>query len=129
MGICVGFGIFFFVIFVGINLFEGNGFIFLLGVCIILLGIVIIGYVGSFCVKNMSEEEKCVVVKDFVLIKGLLVVLLVGVMSVCFVLGFDVGMFIKEVVLVGGVEGFYVGFFVIFLVILGGFLINVVYCL
>ena len=49
--------------FAGTNLFEGNGLILLLGVCITLAGIAIIGYAGSLRAQNMSEEEKRAAVK------------------------------------------------------------------
>ena len=129
LGTCAGFGTLFPAIFAGTNLFEGNGLILLLGVCITLSGIAIIGYAGSLRAKNMSEEEKRAAVKDFALTKGLLVALLAGVMSACFALGLDAGTPIKEAALAGGVEGLYAGLPVIFLVTLGGFLTNAVYCL
>ena len=109
LGTCAGFGTLFPAIFAGTNLFEGNGLILLLGVCITLSGIAIIGYAGSLRAKNMSEEEKRAAVKDFALTKGLLVALLAGVMSACFALGLDAGTPIKEAALAGGVEGLYAG--------------------
>ncbi len=115
--------------FAGTNLFEGNGLILLLGVCITLAGIAVIGYAGGLRAQNMSEEEKRAAVKDFALTKGLLVALLAGVMSACFALGLDAGTPIKEAALAGGVEGLYAGLPVIFLVTLGGFLTNAAYCL
>ena len=78
--------------------------ILLLGVCITLAGIAVIGYAGSLRAQNMSEEEKRAAVKDFALTKGLLVALLAGVMSACFALGLDAGTPIKEAALAGGVE-------------------------
>ncbi len=129
LGTCAGFGTLFPAIFAGTNLFEGNGLILLLGVCITLAGIAIIGYAGGLRAQNMSEEEKRAAVKDFALTKGLLVALLAGVMSACFALGLDAGTPIKEAALVGGVDGLYAGLPVIFLVTLGGFMTNAAYCL
>ena len=129
LGTCAGFGTLLPALFAGTNLFEGNGLILLLGVCITLAGIAIIGYAGSLRAQNMSEEEKRAAVKDFALTKGLLVALLAGVMSACFALGLDAGTPIKEAALAGGVEGLYAGLPVIFLVTFGGFLTNAVYCL
>ena len=43
--------------FAGTNLFEGNGLVLLLGVCITLAGIAIIGYAGSLRAQNMSEKK------------------------------------------------------------------------
>ena len=96
LGTCAGFGTLLPALFAGINLFEGNGLILLLGVCITLAGIAIIGYAGSLRAQNMSEEEKRAAVKDFALTKGLLVALLAGVMSACFALGLDAGTPIKN---------------------------------
>lgn len=78
LGTCAGFGTLLPALFAGTNLFEGNGLVLLLGVCITLAGIAIIGYAGSLRAQNMSEEEKRAAVKDFALTKGLLVALLAG---------------------------------------------------
>lgn len=129
LGTCAGFGTLFPAIFAGEDLFHGAGLTLLIGVCITLAGIAVIGYAGSLRSKNMSEEEKKAAVKDFALTKGLLVALLAGVMSACFALGLEAGTPIKEAALTQGVEGLYAGLPVIFLVTLGGFFTNAVYCI
>lgn len=129
LGTCAGFGTLFPALFAGKNLLQGEGLMLLIGVCITLAGIAIIGYAGSLRSKNMTEEEKKAAVKDFALTKGLLVALLAGVMSACFALGLDAGTQIKEAALAGGVEAIYAGLPVIFLVTLGGFCTNAVYCI
>ena len=101
----------------------------LIGVCITLAGITVIGYAGSLRSRNMSEEEKKAAVKDFALTRGLLVALLAGVMSACFALGLDAGTPIKQAALAGGVAPLYAGLPVIFLVTLGGFCTNAAYCI
>lgn len=128
LGTCAGFGTIFPAILKGEDLFTGSGLTLLIGVCITLAGIAIIGYAGSLRSKNMSEEERRAAVKDFALTKGLLVALLAGVMSACFALGLDSGTPIKEAALAGGIEGLYAGLPVIFLVTLGGFFTNAIYC-
>ncbi len=129
LGTCAGFGTLLPAIFAGTNLFQGQGLILLLGVCITLAGIAIIGYAGSLRAQNMSEEEKKAAIKDFALTKGLLVALLAGVMSACFALGLDAGTPIKEAAIANGVEPLYAGLPVILLVTLGGFLTNAAYCI
>ncbi len=129
LGTCAGFGTLFPAIFSGTDLFHGTGLMLLIGVCITLSGIAIIGYAGSLRSKNMSEEEKREAIKDFALGKGLLVALLAGVMSACFALGLDAGMPIKEAALAQGVAPLYAGLPLIFLVTLGGFITNAIYCL
>lgn len=129
LGTCAGFGTLFPAIFNGTDLLHGSGLMLLIGVCITLAGIAIIGYAGSLRSKNMTEEEKREAIKDFALGKGLAVALLAGVMSACFALGLDAGLPIKEAALAQGVAPLYAGLPLIFLVTLGGFLTNAAYCL
>ncbi len=129
LGTCSAFGTLLPALFAGIDIFVGGGLILLLGVCITLAGIAVIGFAGSLRAKNMSEEEKRAAIKDFALTKGLCVAILAGVMSACFALGLDAGVPIKEAALAGGVDPLYAGLAVILLVTFGGFLTNAVYCL
>ena len=129
LGTCAAFGTIFPALLKGEDLFHGSGLILLIGVCITLAGIAIIGYAGSLRSKNMSDEEKKAAVKDFALTKGLLVALLAGLMSACFALGLEAGSGIKQTALDGGVEALYAGLPVIFLVTLGGFFTNAVFCI
>lgn len=129
LGTCAGFGTLFPAIFGGTDLLHGSGLLLLIGVCITLAGIAVIGYAGSLRSKNMTEEEKRAAIKDFALTKGLLVALLAGVMSACFNLGLEAGKPIKEAAINGGVAALYAGLPVIFLITLGGFVTNFVYCI
>ena len=129
LGTCSAFGTLLPALLGGTDLLHGDGLILLLGVCITLVGIAVIGYAGSLRSRNMSEEEKRAAIKDFALTKGLLVALLAGVMSACFALGLDAGTPIKEAVLAGGVDPLFAGLPVILLVTLGGFFTNAVYCI
>lgn len=128
LGTCSAFGTLFPALMAGTDLFHGEGLVLLLGVCITLAGIAVIGYSGSLRSRSMSEEEKKAAVKDFALTKGLLVALLAGVMSACFALGLDAGSPIKEAALSANVNPFYAGLPVILLVTFGGFLTNAAYC-
>ena len=128
LGTCSAFGTLFPALMAGTDLFHGEGLVLLLGVCITLAGIAVIGYSGSLRSRSMSEEEKKAAVKDFALTKGLLVALLAGVMSACFALGLDAGSSIKEAALSANVNPLYAGLPVILLVTFGGFLTNAVYC-
>lgn len=58
LGTCAGFGTLFPALFAGKDLLHGDGLMLLIGVCITLAGIAVIGYAGSLRSKNMSEEEK-----------------------------------------------------------------------
>lgn len=129
LGTCAAFGTLFPAIIAGRDLFHGEGLMLLIGVCITLAGISVIGYAGSLRSKSMSEEEKKAAVKDFALTKGLLVALLAGIMSACFALGLEAGAPIKVATLAGGVKPIFAGLPVIFLVTLGGFFTNALFCI
>lgn len=129
LGTCAAFGTLLPPLLSGGNMLTGSGLILLLGVCITLAGISVIGYAGSLRAKNMSEEDKQAAIKDFALTKGLLVALLAGVMSACFNLGINAGIPIKDAALAGGVNPLFAGLPVIFLITLGGFATNAAYCL
>ena len=125
LGTCAGFGTILPAIMAGENLFKGAGLILLIGVCLTLMGIAIIGYAGSLRAQNMTEEEKKAAVKDFALTKGLLVALLAGVMSACFNLGLQAG----TPLTIDGVNPLYQSLPATMMVTLGGFITNAVYCL
>ena len=125
LGTCAGFGTLFPAIFARTDLFHGQGLILLIGVCITLAGIAVIGFAGSLRAKNMTEEEKKAAIKDFALTKGLLVALLAGVMSACFALGLDAG----KPLSIEGVNPLFETLPATFMVTIGGFITNAIYCL
>ena len=128
LGTCSAFGTLLPALFAGTDLLHGAGLILLIGVCITLAGIVVIGYAGSLRSRSMTDDEKRAAIRDFALTKGLLVALLAGVMSACFALGLDAGMPIREAAAAQGVDPLYAGLPVILLVTVGGFVTNAAYC-
>lgn len=129
LGTCSAFGTLLPAMFAGTDLFHGEGLILLLGVCITLAGITVIGFAGSLRTRGLSEEERRAAVKDFALTKGLLVALLAGLMSACFALGLDAGGGIREAATAAGADSLVAGLPVILLVTLGGFVTNAAYCI
>ena len=125
LGTCAAFGTLIPAIMGGTNLFQGEGLVLLIGVCIALAGISVIGYAGSLRAKNMSEEDKKKAIKDFALKKGILVALLCGAMSACFNLGLKAG----EPLVVDGVSDLFKTLPATLMVTCGGFITNAVYCL
>ena len=129
LGTCAAFGTLFPALLAGQNLFRGEGLALLLGVCITLAGIAVIGYAGSLRSQNMTDEEKRAAVKDFALTKGLAVALLAGVMSACFNLGLESGNEVLAKAREAGASDLFALNPVILLVTLGGFCTNAVYCI
>lgn len=111
------------------DLFHGEGLILLIGVCVTIAGIAIIGYAGGLRSQNMTEEQKKAAIKDFALTKGLLVALLAGVMSACFSLGLSAGSPITKTAESLGASGLFSSLPATMLVTLGGFVTNAIYCL
>ena len=129
LGTCSAFGTLIPALLKGDNLFRGDGLILLIGVCIAIAGICIIGYAGSLRDKNMTEEEKRKAVKDFALKKGILIALLAGVMSACFSLGLEAGAPIIAKAKALGAKDLMAQNPVTLLVTIGGFFTNAVYCI
>ena len=129
LGTCSAFGTLIPALLKGENLFRGDGLILLIGVCIAIAGISVIGYAGSLRDKNMTEEEKRKAVKDFALKKGILIALLAGVMSACFSLGLEAGDPIIAKVKSLGANDLMAQNPVTLLVTIGGFCTNAVYCI
>ena len=125
LGTCSAFGTIIPAIMVGEDLFHGKGLVLLIGVCIAIAGIAVIGYAGSLRAKNMSEEDKKKAIKDFALTKGLLVALLAGVMSACFALGLEAG----KPLVVDGANELFKTLPATMMVTFGGFITNAIYCL
>ena len=129
LGTCSAFGTLLPAVFGDMNLLRGPGLSLLIGVCVTLAGIAIIGYAGSLRSRNMTEEERKAAVKDFALTKGLAVALLAGVMSACFNLGLEAGTPILKAAMDNGANGLFALNPVILLVTTGGFATNAVYCI
>lgn len=125
LGTCAAFGTLIPALMAGTDLFHGTGLILLIGVCITLAGIAVIGYAGGLRAQNMTEEERKAAVKDFALSKGLLVALLSGVMSACFALGLEAG----SPLVVEGASELFQTLPATLMVTCGGFLTNAAYCL
>ncbi|MDR0560503.1 MAG: L-rhamnose/proton symporter RhaT [Prevotellaceae bacterium] len=125
LGTCSAFGTVIPAIMKGTDLFHSDGLILLVGVCITVAGIAIIGFAGYLRSQNISEEARKKAVKDFALTKGLFVALLAGVMSACFALGLEAG----KPLSVAGANDLFKTLPATLMVTCGGFLTNAVYCL
>ena len=73
------------------------GRVILLGIAICLVGIVICGRAGVLKEKELSEEKKKESIKEFSLVKGLIVCTISGILSACFNYGIEAGTPMAEV--------------------------------
>jgi L-rhamnose-H+ transport protein len=73
------------------------GQIVLLGIILCLLGIFICGRAGVLKEKELSDEKKKASVKEFNLVKGLIVCIVSGILSACFNYGIEAGSAMADV--------------------------------
>lgn len=125
LGLCAAVGTLLPALFSHEDLFHGSGLILLLGVCLTIAGIAVIGYAGALRSRQMSEEDRRKAIKDFALTKGLLIAVLAGVMSACFSLGLEAGRPLQ----VSGMKPLFATLPATLMVTLGGFVTNAAYCL
>lgn len=132
LGFCAAFGTLMPPIFAGEFVTQvlgtRSGQIILVGIAVCLLGIAIAGLAGMSKEREMSDEQKRAVIKEFDLKKGLVVAVFSGVMSACFSYGLAAGDPIKALTLAHGTSTLWQGLPVLVIVLLGGFTTNFVWC-
>ena len=105
-----------------------SGLVILLGVGVCLAGIGVSGLAGMTKERQMSEEQKRAVIKEFNFKKGILLATFSGIMSACFSYGLDAGKPIKALTLQHGTTQLWQGLPVLVVVLLGGFTTNFIWC-
>jgi L-rhamnose-H+ transport protein len=115
---------------------SDGGRMVLLGVLVCLLGIFISGRAGMRKEKELGEEAKKASVKEFNLVKGLIVATISGILSACFNFGIEAGKPMAEVanhtwqLSHPGVGNFLFSNNVIYVVLLwGGLTTNFIWCI
>jgi L-rhamnose-H+ transport protein len=104
------------------------GHFILFGVALCLVGIAVAGLAGMSKEREMSEEQKKSLIKEFNFKKGILVATFCGVMSSCFAYGLAAGDPIKEITQKYGTPELYQGLPVLVVLLLGGFTTNFIWC-
>ncbi|MGA2179205.1 MAG: L-rhamnose/proton symporter RhaT [Verrucomicrobiota bacterium] len=104
------------------------GQVTLAGVAICLLGIGIAALAGFTKEREMPEEEKKKVIKEFNFTKGLLVATFSGIMSACFAFALTAGNPIGDASLAAGTNKIWTGLPKLTVVLLGGFTTNFIWC-
>jgi L-rhamnose-H+ transport protein len=107
---------------------SASGQVTLAGVGICLLGIGIAALAGLAKEREMPEEQKKKVIKEFNFIKGILVATFSGVMSACFAFALQAGKPINEASLAAGTERLWTGLPALTVLLLGGFTTNFIWC-
>ncbi|MEO6220576.1 MAG: L-rhamnose/proton symporter RhaT [Ginsengibacter sp.] len=110
-------------------LHNTGGQLVLLGVVVCIIGIAICGYAGVLKEKDLSDEKKKETVKEFSLVKGLIIATVSGILSAFFNFGIEAGKPMAAVAVARGSNPLFQNN-VIFLVILwGGLTTNFIWCM
>ena len=104
------------------------GQVTLAGVAICLLGIGIAALAGFTKEREMPEEQKKKVIKEFNFKKGILVATFSGIMSACFAFALTAGNPIGDASLAAGTNKIWTGLPKLIVVLLGGFTTNFIWC-
>ncbi len=129
LGFCAAFGTLIPPIVAGENLLSSTvGILMIVGVCVCIAGIALIGYAGALKTKGLSEEERREAIKEFALKKGLIIAFLAGLMSAAFSYGFNAGIPIDKVALKHGVNPLFQSNPTLIFILAGGFVTNLIYC-
>jgi L-rhamnose-H+ transport protein len=104
-----------------------SGQVVLIGVAVCLLGITVAGLAGMSKERELSDEQKTAVIKEFSLKKGVMVAIFSGVMSACFSYGLAAGDPIKVITMQHGTAPLWQGLPVLVVVLLGGFTTNFIW--
>jgi len=106
-----------------------SGKVIVFGIAVCMAGIAFAGKAGMSKEREMSEEEKKAVIKEFNLKKGVMVATFSGVMSACFSFGLDAGAPIRAITLRHGTSTLWQGLPILVVLLLGGFTTNFIWCL
>jgi L-rhamnose-H+ transport protein len=108
---------------------SSSGRVTLTGVGVCLLGIAIAALAGLSKERELSEEKKRAVIREFNFSKGMLVAVFSGIMSACFAYGLDAGAPISELSAAAGTRPLWTGLPKLVVVLLGGFTTNLIWCI
>lgn len=100
------------------------GGVVLLGFLVCLIGIALCGYAGVLKEQRLTDDQKKEAIKDFALVKGILVAVFGGIMSASMALAFTAGEPIAVVALAAGSSDVFKNMPLLVLALAGGFTTN-----
>jgi L-rhamnose-H+ transport protein len=105
-----------------------SGQVTLAGVGVCLVGIGIAALAGFTKEREMPEQQKKLVIKEFNFKKGISVATFSGIMSACFAFALQAGKGINEASLAAGTNKIWTGLPALVVLLLGGFTTNFIWC-
>ncbi|MBN1444403.1 MAG: L-rhamnose/proton symporter RhaT [Planctomycetes bacterium] len=105
-----------------------SGLVTLLGVAVCLAGIALCGGAGLRKERELSDEQKKAVIREYSLFKGMAVAFFAGVMSACMAFGISAGESIAERAVEHGVPDLWKNTPIFVVILAGGFTTNFIWC-
>jgi L-rhamnose-H+ transport protein len=106
-----------------------GGQLVVLGVLVCLIGIAICGRAGVMKERELSAAEKAATVREFALVKGLIVAVISGILSACFNFGLEAGRPMAQMAEAAGANPLFRNNVVFVVVLWGGLTTNLLWCL
>ena len=112
-----------------VMLHNTGGQIVLLGVLVCIIGIVILGRAGLLKEKSLTQEQKVASVKEFSLVKGLIIAIISGILSSFFNFGIESGKPMADAAVASGNNPLFQNNVTYIIVMWGGLTTNFLWCM
>ncbi len=110
-------------------LHSSGGQLVLLGVLVCLIGIAICGYAGMLKEKDLTDEKKRESVKEFSLVKGLIIATISGILSAFFNFGIEAGKSMADEAVARGFNPLFQNNVIFVVILWGGLTTNFIWCM
>ncbi|RXK52146.1 L-rhamnose/proton symporter RhaT [Aquirufa rosea] len=108
---------------------SSGGRLVLLGIVVCIFGIYLCGKAGMMKENELSDEQKKESIKEFSLVKGLVVATISGLLSACFNFGIEAGKLMAVEAVAKGSDPLFQNNVIFIVVLWGGFTTNFIWCM
>ncbi|MDP1816063.1 MAG: L-rhamnose/proton symporter RhaT [Leadbetterella sp.] len=110
-------------------LHSSGGQVVLTGVLVCIIGIVVLGKAGLLKEKSLTQEQKVASVKEFSLVKGLIIAIISGILSSFFNFGIEAGKPMADAAVASGNNPLFQNNVTYIIVMWGGLTTNFLWCM
>lgn len=110
-------------------LHSSGGQVVLTGVLVCIIGIVVLGRAGLLKEKSLTQEQKVASVKEFSLVKGLIIAIISGILSSFFNFGIEAGKPMADAAVASGNNPLFQNNVTYIIIMWGGLTTNFLWCM
>lgn len=110
-------------------LHSSGGQVVLTGVLVCIIGIVVLGRAGLLKEKSLTQEQKVASVKEFSLVKGLIIAIVSGILSSFFNFGIEAGKPMADAAVASGNNSLFQNNVTYIIIMWGGLTTNFLWCM